>query len=185
MRTALGDRGVRKTGERREVTCRGGGIVQPTQCYEAGQEFRVQHLLGGDLAVTRSDGVGAGRIAVPQQTAGEQVALGPERPEFVPRRVPLCRLSDALPYRQGVRGAIQMAQPPGMIKNHARIGTHGGWESGKQCTGVGCVALQGEPCLGRRAMRGVEAWDLACRSGPVVPGKVLETLPLVLGPYGA
>ena len=135
--------------------------------------------------MVRGERIGAGRIAVPQQAAGEQVALGPERRQLLPRRVALRSRSGALPQRQGIRRTVQMAQPPGMIQDHARIGVPAGGKRGEQRIGAGRIALQGEPRLGRCPMRGIEARDLAGRRCRVVPGKVLKTLPLILGSYGA
>ena len=130
--------------------------------------------------------IGAGGIAVVQQAAGQQVALGPEPGELIRRRIVLRGLAGALPQSERVRGAVGIGaasgRDPASWPGSCRSG------SGRAATSAsafGRVVLQGQPRLGRGAMRRVEARDLSRGRRGVVPGEVLEALPLVVRLHGA
>ena len=162
------------------MLCRRGGIVQPAQRDEAGEELGVQHLVRRDLAVVGAQRIGALGVAVAQQPARQQVALGPERRRVRPAARPAARASPRLPQRQGVGGAVGAPQPARVVQHHAGIVAHVGRQRGQQRLGVRRIVLEGEPRLGRRPVRRVEPRDLPRGGGRVVPGQVLEARPLVV-----
>ena len=164
----------------------GAGVVQPAQRDEAGQELGIEQLLGRDLAVVRGQRVGAGSVAVAQQAAGEQVALGPERGELVGhRRVSLRRLArraataPARP-RCGRRGAASArGRAPGRDR-HARR------PAGRRAATRRWAHRAAARAVPRLAARCAASRRATCRAAAVgvVPGQALEPRPLVLRPDG-